>query len=136
MTLSKTTNFRLFQTQKVADDNLKFDENGKKLSNWVENPEGKREIACYEQFLLFPTVFSKDFVLQTRKKRACFGYLVGCMVFNTVFNSISVISGRPVQLSMLSLSSFNQYSAQYSFQGTGCFPTKPLSKHRTALREE
>ena len=38
------------------------------------------------------------------------------MVFNAVFNSISVISRRPVHLSMLSWSSFNQYSAQYSFQ--------------------
>ena len=44
-----------------------------------------------------------------------------CMVFNAVFNSISVISLRPVRLSMLFRSSFNQYSAQYSFQATGCF---------------
>ena len=42
------------------------------------------------------------------------------MVFNAIFNSISVIS--PVYLSMLSWSSFNQYSAQYSFQAIGCFP--------------
>ena len=27
---------------------------------------------------------------------------------------------------MLSWSSFNQYSAHYSFQDNGCFPTKPL----------
>ena len=41
-------------------------------------------------------------------------WLIGCMVFNVVFNSISVMSGRPVHLSMLSWSSFNQYSAQHS----------------------
>ena len=34
-------------------------ENGKKLSKWVENTEGKGEIACYEQFLLFPQCFQK-----------------------------------------------------------------------------
>ena len=29
------------------------------LSDWVENIVGKWEIACYKQFLLFPTMFSK-----------------------------------------------------------------------------
>ena len=42
--------------------------------------------------------------------------LIDCMVFNAIFNSISVSSQRPVHLSMLSWISFNQYSAQYSFQ--------------------
>ena len=45
------------------------------------------------------------------------------MVFNSVFNSISLISRRPVYLSMVSWSSFNQYFAQYFFQDTGCFHT-------------
>ena len=35
-----------------ADDNFKFDENGRKLSKKVENTVGKGEIAPYEQFLL------------------------------------------------------------------------------------
>ena len=39
------------------DDNLKFDENGRKLSKWVENTVGKGEIAHKEQFLLFPVCF-------------------------------------------------------------------------------
>ena len=43
------------------------------------------------------------------------------MRFNAVFNVLSIISRRPVHLSMLSWSSFNQYSAQYSFQATGSF---------------
>ena len=43
-------------------------------------------------------------------------WLIDCMVFNTAFNSISSISWQPVHLSMLSLSSFNQYCSQYSFQ--------------------
>ena len=40
-----------------ADDNFKFDENGRKLSKWVENTVGKGEIAHYEQFPFFPQCF-------------------------------------------------------------------------------
>ena len=46
--------------KEFADDNFKFDENGRKLSKWVENTVGKGEIAHYEQFLLFPQCFRKD----------------------------------------------------------------------------
>ena len=45
--------------KEFADDNFKFDENGKKLSKRVENTVGKGEIARYEQFLLFPQCFQK-----------------------------------------------------------------------------
>ena len=31
-----------------ADDNFKFDENGRKFSKEVENTVGRGEIACYE----------------------------------------------------------------------------------------
>ena len=44
-----------------------------------------------------------------------FYWLIDCMVFNAVFNSISVISQEPVHLSTLSWISCHQYSAQYSF---------------------
>ena len=57
LTLSQTTNFRLFQTER--DANFKFDENGRKFSKWVENTVGKGEIARCEQFLLFPQCFNK-----------------------------------------------------------------------------
>ena len=43
----------------MADDNFKFDENGRKLSKPVENTVGKGEIARYKQFLLFPQCFQK-----------------------------------------------------------------------------
>ena len=33
--------------KEFADDNFKFDENGRKLSKRVENTVGKGEIACY-----------------------------------------------------------------------------------------
>ena len=45
--------------KEFADDNFKFDENGRKLSKWAENTVGKGEIARYEQFLLFPQYFQK-----------------------------------------------------------------------------
>ena len=45
--------------KEFADDNLKFDENDRKFSEWVKNTVGKGEIARYEQFLLFPKCFQK-----------------------------------------------------------------------------
>ena len=45
--------------KEFADDNFKFDENGRKFSKWAENTVGKGEIARYEQFLLFPHCFQK-----------------------------------------------------------------------------
>ena len=59
VTLSQAKNFGL---KEFADDNSKFDENGKKLSKRVENTVGKGEIAHYEQL-----------VLQTRKNQGLFG---------------------------------------------------------------
>ena len=58
--------------KEFADDNFKFDENGRKLSEWVENTLGKGEIAPYEQFLLFP-VFSKGLFPRGVKRRHCVG---------------------------------------------------------------
>ena len=46
-------------SKEFADDNFKFDENGRKLSKLVENTVGKGKIAHYEQFLLFPQCFQK-----------------------------------------------------------------------------
>ena len=45
--------------KEFADDNFRFNENGRKLSKRVENTVGKGEIARYEQFLLFPQCFQK-----------------------------------------------------------------------------
>ena len=45
--------------KEFADDNFKFDENGRNLSKRVENTVGKGEIARYDQFLLFPQCFQK-----------------------------------------------------------------------------
>ena len=56
----------------LADDNFKFDENGRKFTKPVQNTVGKGEIACYEQFLLFPQYFQR-LLLQTRKNQGLFG---------------------------------------------------------------
>ena len=45
--------------KEFADDNFKFDGNGRQFSKWVENTVGKGEIARYEQFLFFPQSFQK-----------------------------------------------------------------------------
>ena len=53
----QTTNFRLFKT--FGDDNIKFNENGRRLFKRVENTVGKGENVRYEQFFLFPQCFQK-----------------------------------------------------------------------------
>ena len=60
------------KVKEFADNNFKFDENGRNFSRWVENTVGKGEIACYEQFLLFPQCFQKTCTAHV-KTRACLG---------------------------------------------------------------
>ena len=50
-----------------AEDSFKFDEKGRKLSEWVENTVGKGEIARYEQFFLFPQCFQKTYTADMQK---------------------------------------------------------------------
>ena len=54
LTLSQTKSFGLFQTEGFADDNFKFDKNGRNFSKRVENTGEKGEIARDKQLLLFP----------------------------------------------------------------------------------
>ena len=51
--------------KEFVDDNFKFVEIGRKFFKWIENTEGKGEIACYEQFLLFPQCFQKASMADT-----------------------------------------------------------------------
>ena len=53
--------------KEFADNIFEFDENGRKFSTRVENIVGKGEIACYEQFLLFPQCFQKTCTADTWK---------------------------------------------------------------------
>ena len=45
--------------KEFVDENFKFDENGRKLSKWVEKTVRKGESAHCEQFLHFPQCFQK-----------------------------------------------------------------------------
>ena len=51
--------FNSSKPKEFADDNFKFDENGRKFQKRGENIVGKGEIARYDQFLLFPGCFQK-----------------------------------------------------------------------------
>ena len=53
--------------KEFADGNFGFAENGRKFSKTTENTVGKGEIACYEQFLLFPWCFPKTCPADTSK---------------------------------------------------------------------
>ena len=55
--LPRRQNLDSSKLKEFADNNFKFDKNGRKLSKRVENTVGKGEIARYEQFLLFPHCF-------------------------------------------------------------------------------
>ena len=47
--------------KELAENNFRFDENGRKFAKRVENTVGKGKIARNEQFLLFPECFQKTF---------------------------------------------------------------------------
>ena len=51
------TNLDCSKLKEFADDNFKFDENGRRLYKQKENSVGKEEIGYYEQFLLFQKCF-------------------------------------------------------------------------------
>ena len=57
--------------KEFADDNFKFDENGRKFSKRVENT-GKRRNCSLRAISPFPTMISR-LVLQTRENQGLFG---------------------------------------------------------------
>ena len=73
LTLSKQQILDSSTLKEFADDNFKFDENTRKFSKQAENTTGKREIAVYEQFLLFPQCFHIDLYYRNVKARDYLG---------------------------------------------------------------
>ena len=65
LTLPKRQILDCSKLKEFADDNLKFDDNGRKFSKWIENTVGEGEIARYEQFLLLPQCFQKTCTANT-----------------------------------------------------------------------
>ena len=59
--------------KEVADDNFKFDDNGKKVIQMDRKHCGKRRNCSLRAISPFPTVFSKDFYCRHMKTRACLG---------------------------------------------------------------
>ena len=59
LTLPKQQILDSSKQEEIADNNFKFDENGRKFSKWLANNVGKGKIAFYEQFFLFPHCFQK-----------------------------------------------------------------------------
>ena len=53
--------------KEFVDDKFKFDENGGKYSETVENTVGKGENVHYKEFLLFPQCFEKTSAADTLK---------------------------------------------------------------------
>ena len=51
--------------RELADDNFRFEENGRKLPKRVEIAVRKGEIARYEQFFLFHQCFQKTCAIDT-----------------------------------------------------------------------
>ena len=64
--------FHTLLDSEFAHSNFELDENGTKFSKRVDNCVEKREIACYEQFLLFPQCFLKTCTTDMYC-RACLG---------------------------------------------------------------
>ena len=84
LTHYQMTNFRLFRIKRLCRRQFQIDENGRKLSKPVVNAVGKGEIACDEQFLLFPQCFQK----------ACFpGASKGVIVWEWVKSPDCVVKG-------------------------------------------
>ena len=105
-----------------ADDNLKFEENGRKLFKLVENTVGKGEIARYEPFLLFPQCFRK----------ACFhGTSKGVIVWEWV----NPFSNKPLVLCVCSTSLLKtlwvkeklHITSNFSFSRSVFYPFAELS---------
>ena len=71
LTLSQTTNFKLFQSER-ADNNFKVHENDRQFLKQVENT-GKRRNLSLRAISPFPTVFSKHLYCRHVKTGACLG---------------------------------------------------------------
>ena len=65
LTLSRKKILAIPKLKEYADENFKFDGNGRQFFKQVENTVGKGEITCYKQFHLFPLCFQKPYTADT-----------------------------------------------------------------------
>ena len=73
LSLPQTTNFRFFQTKKIADDNSKFNENGGEFHKRTEKRCWKRRNCSLQAISSFPTVLLTDLYCSHVKTRAYLG---------------------------------------------------------------
>ena len=71
LTLSKTTNFRLFETERVWRQQFELDENGRKVSKQVETLWEKEKLLFRSNFSFSHSVFKRP-LLQARKNQDLF----------------------------------------------------------------
>ena len=62
-----------FKLKELADDNIRFDENGRKSIQMRRKHCGKWRNCSLRAISPFPTVFSQDFYYRHVKTRACLG---------------------------------------------------------------
>ena len=91
LTLSQITDST--KLKEFADDNFKFDVNGRKLSKLVENTVGKGEIAHYKHFLFFSQCFQKGCFSRASKVVIVWEWVKGAFgklnnIFQDKFNKI------------------------------------------------
>ena len=65
LTLSQTTHLNSSKLKEFADDNFKFDENGRKLSKQVENSEEKEKLLVTSNFSFSHSVYRKTCTANT-----------------------------------------------------------------------
>ena len=73
LTLSQTSDFLLFKTERVCRYNFIYDENDSKFSRRVEKHCWRRRNFSLQAISPFPTVFSKDLCSRHVKARARLG---------------------------------------------------------------
>ena len=100
------------KSKEFTDDNLKFDENGRKVYRWVENIVGKGETAHYKQFLFFPLCFQK----------ACFP---GASNSVTVWEWVKYLSN--ILASFRTLPRFMYASRKLASRATACNKNRKMS---------
>ena len=81
------------KVKEFADNNSKFDENGGKFSKSVAKHCGKRRNCSLQAISPFPTVFSKDLYLQTRKNQGLFGKGLNTFSIRVTINRDGMLKG-------------------------------------------
>ena len=92
LTLSHTTNFRLFQTERVCRWQIWWI--WQKVLQMDRQHYGKRRNCSLRRISPFPTVFSKDLLVQTRKNQGLFGK--GLTFITLGINKVSCRQHRPM----------------------------------------